>query len=92
MASGSGGLEFPDGIEFGPGNNLFVASNSNLVLEYNGSTGAYRRLRQREPEQPGGLAFTGLSAAPEPGTLLMLGCGLRCAWRSQTPVMIPASR
>jgi len=77
VASGSGGLEFPDGIEFGPGNNLFVASNSNQVLEYNGSTGAYIGVfASASLSNPGGLAFTGLSAAPEPGTLLMLGCGL----------------
>ena len=42
MADGSGGLIGPRGVAFGPDGSLFVASfNTNQVLHYDGSTGAF---------------------------------------------------
>lgn len=41
VASPAGGLVNPEGLTFGPGGNLYVASfGSNQVLRFNGSTGA----------------------------------------------------
>ncbi len=42
VATGSGGLGDPQGIAFGPDNNLYVASHtSRNVLRFNGETGAF---------------------------------------------------
>jgi glucose/arabinose dehydrogenase len=42
VPAGSGGLNFPRGITFGPDGNLYVASeNTNQVLRYDGTTGAF---------------------------------------------------
>lgn len=42
VAAGSGGLADPEELTFGPDGNLYVASgDTNAVLEYNGSTGAF---------------------------------------------------
>lgn len=39
---GSGGLGFPDGLAYGPDDNLYVADGSSKnVLRYNGTTGAF---------------------------------------------------
>lgn len=41
VIAGSGGLVSPRGLAFGPGGNLFVASGSGEVLEYDGTTGSF---------------------------------------------------
>jgi len=40
VVAASGGLGSPRGLDFGPNGNLFVASSTGEVLEYDGSTGA----------------------------------------------------
>lgn len=35
------GLEYPRGITFGPDGNLYVASSNDMVLRFNGTTGAF---------------------------------------------------
>jgi DNA-binding beta-propeller fold protein YncE len=40
VLAGSGGLDSPRGLAFGPNGNLFVSSGSNEILEFDGSTGA----------------------------------------------------
>jgi sugar lactone lactonase YvrE len=41
VLNGSGGLTSPRGLTFGPNGNLFVASGSGEVLEYDGTSGAF---------------------------------------------------
>jgi len=46
ISAGSGGLNAPHGLAFGPDRNLYVGSAlSDEVLRYNGETGAYRFYR-----------------------------------------------
>ena len=42
VPSGSGGLQWPEGITFGPDGNLYISSfSSDSILRYNGRTGAF---------------------------------------------------
>jgi WD40 repeat protein len=41
VSGGSGGLTTPRGLAFGPNGNLFVASATGELLEYDGTTGAF---------------------------------------------------
>ena len=42
VPSGSGGLQWPEGISFGPDGNLYVSSfSSDSILRYNGRTGTF---------------------------------------------------
>jgi sugar lactone lactonase YvrE len=42
VTAGSGGINGPDGMTFGPDGNLYLSgTNSNNVIEYDGNTGAY---------------------------------------------------
>ncbi len=42
VSSGNGGLQWPEGLTFGPDGNLYVSSfSSDSVLRYNGRTGAF---------------------------------------------------
>jgi len=77
----------PISLVFGPNGNLFV-SHELQVLEYNGTTGAFVTTFVDSftsgsfLETPAGLAFSGVSAVPEPPTLILVGCGvalLACA-------------
>ncbi len=54
VPAGSGGLNYPTGIIFGPNGNLFVSSrNTNSVLQYDGATGAF--INAFVPAGSGGL-------------------------------------
>ena len=54
LPSGSGGLNEPYDLAFGPNGNLFVTSyQTNSILEYNGTTGAF--ITQFVPSGSGGL-------------------------------------
>jgi streptogramin lyase len=59
VSSGSGGLNGPYGLTFGPNGNLFVSSEGNgEVLEYNGTTGAFvKTFVSGGLAQPFGLTF-----------------------------------
>jgi hypothetical protein len=41
VTSGSGGLNAPRGLAFGPDGNLYVSSNADRILRYDGTTGAF---------------------------------------------------
>ncbi len=62
VTAGSGGLSAPFGMIFGPNGNLFVTSDDNRVLEYDGASGAFVRVLVDAAgngglDQPRGLAF-----------------------------------
>jgi DNA-binding beta-propeller fold protein YncE len=63
VIAGSGGLGSPRGLAFGPNGNLFVASGTGEVLEYDGSTGGFVGVfvdttgNGGGPVDPYGLAF-----------------------------------
>jgi DNA-binding beta-propeller fold protein YncE len=60
VSPGSGGLDNPQGISFGPDGDLYISSVlSNNVLRYDGKTGAFLDVFASGPElnQPEGLAF-----------------------------------
>jgi len=80
FASG-GGLNFPQGLVFGPNGNLFVSSEgSDSVLEYNGTSGAPIGTFASGGglSDPGVLTFSpgGSAPVPEPSTMILLGSGL----------------
>jgi len=57
VETGSGGLDMPWGLAFGPANNLYVASaNTDSVLLYHGTTGSYVR-HFCNVKSPRGLTF-----------------------------------
>ena len=46
VSSGSGGLNVPDGMDYGPDGHLYVSSsNSNAVLKYDGHDGTFGSVR-----------------------------------------------
>jgi len=62
VAAGSGGLSAPFGMTFGPNGLLYVTSATHQVLEYDGDSGAFRRIFVSAADngglnQPRGIAF-----------------------------------
>jgi len=81
---GSGGLDAPNALAFGPNGNLFVSSgDNNEVLEYNGTTGAFLTdfvAPGNGLSTPYGMLFDpSPNATPEPATLTLLASGLSAA-------------
>jgi hypothetical protein len=83
VSPGSGGLDQPRDLAFGPDNNLYVLNGIDDVLRYNGTTGAL--IDQFIPDGSGGLhgtsdlAFFNATSGPiipEPSSLLLLASGL----------------
>lgn len=77
VAPGSGGLDTPIGMAFGPDGNLYVTSSTNdKVLRYDGTTGAF--LGVFLESGAGGIdgpAFLTFVPAPSGGVVLLLGVG-----------------
>ncbi len=77
IATGSGGLDGPTALDFGPNNDVFVASNGNdSVLRYHATTGAFLGISvpagANGLNAPVDLAVRGL---PEPSSPLGLASG-----------------
>ena len=80
FASG-GGLDDPYGLAFGPGGDLFVASEiTDQVLRYDGVTGAFKGVFASGGglDDPDFFVFTPQATpqvVPEPSSLLLIGTG-----------------
>jgi hypothetical protein len=77
VTTGSGGVSAPIGVEFGPDNDLYLASlNTDSVKAYDGTTGAF--VGDFVAAGSGGLNEPNFMtfAVPEPSALWMMGCGM----------------
>ena len=84
VTAGSGGLDTPRGLVFGPDGNFYVAShNTDQVLRYSGTTGAFTDVFV--PAGSGGLDRTsGLAFGPD-GSLYVVSAGTDSILRFQGP-------
>jgi DNA-binding beta-propeller fold protein YncE len=80
VSAGSGGLDGPRSLDFGPDGNLYVASGeSDSVLEYDGSSGAY--VATFVSAGSGGLDFPfDLQFLPETTSTIALASGALLLW------------